>query len=227
MGDIHIQDNRGESESFLPSRGTRLSRNMSQVLRHGAKDLGLNILPGGWVYLVELLALNRFKNVQVRDVRSMVANCPKKRFELDEHPADGLRIRACQGHSINGIDDESLLERLTLRNAPPVTIHGTSDRAWCKIRTSGLSKMGRNHVHMATGLPNQIHVVSGLRESSTVLIYVDVLRAITDGIKFWRAANGVVLTRGVQDMGILPPKYFAKNQVRSPAGNDFNEVLDG
>jgi RNA:NAD 2'-phosphotransferase (TPT1/KptA family) len=196
---------------------------MSQVLRHSARDLGLNIRPGGWVPLAELLALRRFNSVHVRDVRAVVANCPKKRFELDEHPTEGLRVRACQGHSIGEVDDENLLQHLTWRNAPPVAVHGTSYRAWLKIKTSGLSRMGRNHVHMATALPNEHHGVCGIRQNAAVLIYVDVMRAIVDGITVWQASNGVVLTRGVEESGILPPRYFAKVYVRRAAGNDWWE----
>jgi RNA 2'-phosphotransferase, Tpt1 / KptA family len=111
-------------------------------------------------------------------------------------------------------DDELLLELLSLSSAPEVAIHGTKLDAWSKIRISGLSKMGRNYVHLATGLPNEQNVVSGMRSNSTVLIYVDVPQAMEDGVQFWHAANGVVLTRGVGDTGILPRKYFTRVRVR-------------
>ena len=41
-------------------------------------------------------------------------------------------------------------------------------------------------------------VLSGMRRDATVLVWVDVKRsALEGGIKWWRSANGVVLTSGV------------------------------
>jgi RNA:NAD 2'-phosphotransferase (TPT1/KptA family) len=198
---------------------------MSQVLRHGARDLGLNLQPGGWILVRELLAHDRFRGACEHDIRAVVTNCPKKRFELEEH-VEGLQVRACQGHSLDIDDDEHLLERLALSSTSEVAIHGTKLDAWSKIRIGGLSKMGRNHVHLATGLPNEQSVVSGTRSDSTVLIYVDVPQAMEDGVQFWRAANGVVLTRGAGDTGILPRQYFTRVRVRGSVTGEWKEMSD-
>lgn len=49
----------------------------------------------------------------------------------------------------------------------------------------------------------------GIRKSSRVLIYVNVKRALADGIKFYLSLNGVILSPG-NDMGYLEPKYFER-----------------
>lgn len=43
-------------------------------------------------------------------------------------------------------------------------------------------------------------VISGMRTSATVLVWVDVKRSLTAGaLQWWRSANGVVLTEGDAD----------------------------
>lgn len=77
--------------------------------------------------------------------------------------------------------------------------------------------MGRNHVHFATGVPGhgttdvpgrttevphgakegKEVVISGMRRDATVLVWVDVRRAMEEGgLGFWRSENGVVLCEG-------------------------------
>ena len=48
-----------------------------------------------------------------------------------------------------------------------------------------------------------------MRSSSEVLIYIDVAKAMAAGHKFFRSANGVVLSEG-DDNGFIPPEYFAR-----------------
>ena len=49
----------------------------------------------------------------------------------------------------------------------------------------------------------------GMRQSSQILIYVDVQKALDAGIKFFLSSNGVVLTEG-DERGFLRPEYFAR-----------------
>ena len=70
--------------------------------------------------------------------------------------------------------------------------------------------MGRNHIHFATGLLGEEGVISGMRMTATVLIYIDLEKALKDGILFFRSENGVVLTEGLNNEGYLPKDYFLK-----------------
>merc|ERR1712232_449086 len=47
-----------------------------------------------------------------------------------------------------------------------------------------------------------------MRQSCQIAVYVDLPRASKDGILFYRSANGVILTEGLD--GILPPCYIEK-----------------
>jgi 2'-phosphotransferase len=163
------------------------------------------------------------RSPDLQDVLDCVESNAKKRFELSSDEEDGKQlIRAVQGHSIKEVVDLSH-EPLTLENlqeklpklSPPTQetqtgeesgkhypeyalLHGTDPAAWDAIRASGgLLTMNRNHIHLATGKPGESGVISGMRNSSKVLIFIDVRKALQDGMQFGVASNGAVLTAGL------------------------------
>ena len=73
----------------------------------------------------------------------------------------------------------------------------------------GLSSMGRHHVHLAKGLLGEKGVVSGMRRSAELFIWVNVHEAIRGGLVFYESANGVILCSGRDGDGWIPPKYFS------------------
>jgi 2'-phosphotransferase len=91
-----------------------------------------------------------------------------------------LYIRANQGHSIDVKDLE--LKKITDPSAYPVVVHGTYNAHWPKIKATGLNKMGRNHIHLASGLFGDENVKSGMRATAEVYIYVDIAKAIAGSI---------------------------------------------
>ena len=70
--------------------------------------------------------------------------------------------------------------------------------------------MSRNHVHLAADLPGESGVISGMRASCEVVVYVDVRKAVREGgLKFYTSANNVILTPGDEE-GMLPISFFDK-----------------
>ena len=55
-----------------------------------------------------------------------------------------------------------------------------------------MKKMNRTHIHFASGLPNADGVISGMRKTSTVHIYVDPVKCADDDIAFFTSDNGVI-----------------------------------
>ena len=104
------------------------------------------------------------------------------------------------------------MDPITSAEEYPTVIHGTNFSAWKLIAKDpkGLSKMKRNHIHFATGLLGEEGVISGMRYSCTVLIYLDFEKALKEGVQFFKSENGVVLTEGVKGEGYLPKEYFSK-----------------
>lgn len=188
----------------------RLSRKLCSLLRHRAEENNLAVAPDGFVLVSSILALPQFRAVSPADIARVVASDAKRRFAL----VDG-RIRANQGHTMRSVREEALLARLTVADAPahPVCVHGTSAGAWRAIRVDGIRRMTRNNVHFGRGVPGEDGVVSGFRASAQVLIYVDIARALQEGVEFFLSENGVLLTPGVPyrgNEGVVPPHLFEK-----------------
>ena len=74
---------------------------------------------------------------------------------ISEDPLNYL-IRANQGHSL-AISSKDLLKPVlpTDADCPQQVVHGTYAAAWEGIcRSGGLKKMGRQHIHFSTGIPD-------------------------------------------------------------------------
>ncbi|VDH97441.1 2'-phosphotransferase [Mytilus galloprovincialis] len=124
-----------------------------------------------------------------------------------------MKIRANQGHSIE-VQDLELKPLLSTKEVSMV-IHGTYYNSWEKIKNTGLSRMNRNHIHFAAGEPGENGVISGMRQSCEVMIFINLETALKDGFKFFRSANNVILCAGNED-GVIPPKYFVEAVQRNP-----------
>lgn len=134
----------------------------------------------------------------------------------DPDPRGGYYIRASQGHSIalEGVAHlEAVLDDEEGRKRAGLIVHGTRWDLWETLsesqppgeyaRTSaewfpeqqGLSRMARQHIHFAPALSlSEHHIIP--RPNSTLLIYLDLPRALAAGIPVYTSANGVVLTPG-------------------------------
>lgn len=114
-------------------------------------------------------------------------------------------IRANQGHSVQVPDLE--LKEITDPTEFPIVLHGTYLKTWPLIKKEGLKKMGRNHIHFASGKFGEAK--SGVRANTQILVYIDLPKAIQDGYRFFLSDNGVILCDGGKE-GILPPKYITQ-----------------
>ncbi|RVD82995.1 uncharacterized protein DFL_007400 [Arthrobotrys flagrans] len=142
-------------------------------------------------------------------------------FDNDPNPdLSHYFIRANQGHSIP-IQDDLLLQPIDEQNIPSICVHGTYYSALTLIlQSGGLKKMGRTHIHCAAGLPKaSVHpetgeeipaVLSGMRFDAEVLFYIDILKGIQDGLKFWKSDNDVILTTGKEEEDCLPMDYILR-----------------
>jgi 2'-phosphotransferase len=189
-------------------RAVAVSKTLSWLLRHGAEDAGLRMSPDGYVRLSEVLSYPKLSGVKVETVEEIVASCDKQRFALVDDETGERYIRANQGHTLTGLDDAALLAELREPSDAPTCIHGTYRRCIEPIITSGLSRMSRNHVHCAALLPEE-GAVSGMRSTCQIAVYVDVAKAMALGLKWYRSANGVLLTPG-DAAGLVPPSCFDK-----------------
>jgi len=178
---------------MTPNRRTQVSKFLSLVLRHKPDTIGITLDDAGWIDVrTLLLALDRHgKPLSREDLEEVIATNDKKRFAFSD---DGTRIRASQGHSIE-IDLQ-----LDLIVPPDLLYHGTADRFLETIRTEGLRKMSRQHVHLSPDTTTASKV--GVRHGRLVLLIVRAAAMHAAGHAFFRSANGVWLTDRV------PPAFI-------------------
>lgn len=171
----------------------RVSRYLSQHLRHRPQALGLELAPGGWVPVADLLAAcaRRGFPISRQELAEVVARNDKQRFSFDE---TGSRIRANQGHSIP-VD-------LQLEPQPPpdVLYHGTGSGSVPAIERAGLRKQRRHHVHLSADVESATRI--GRRHGRPVVFAVDAAGLHRAGFPFYRSANSVWLVDHV------PPEYL-------------------
>ncbi|KAG4210979.1 hypothetical protein ERO13_A02G078703v2, partial [Gossypium hirsutum] len=129
----------------------------------------------------------------------------KQQFSLLEENGE-LLIRANQGHTVMTVEPERLLKQILSADEMIVCVHGTYKRNLESILESGLKRMKRLHVHFSSGLPTDGEVISD--EMLNVLIYLDVRKALEEGMKLYISDNKVILTEGFD--GVVPVKCFEK-----------------
>lgn len=171
-----------------------ISKFLSLVLRHQPEVIGLQLDEEGWVEVDAFLVASKQhgKEITLEVLHEVVASNDKKRFALSE---DGLRIRASQGHSVSNVN-----LKLAAETPPETLYHGTVSAFLESIRSSGLEKRSRNHVHLSPDEATAIKV--GSRRGKAVVLRVDAAAMHADGHCFFRSANGVWLVDAV------PVKYL-------------------
>jgi putative RNA 2'-phosphotransferase len=178
----------------MPVDPVKLSKFLSFVLRHNPDEIGLTLSADGWANIDELVEkANTAGTIFARaDLLGVVASSDKKRFSLS---ADGLSIRAAQGHSV------SVELGLPPQEPPSILYHGTATRFVEAILAEGLKPQARQQVHLSADEATAERV--GQRHGKPHIFKVDAGGMHAKGLKFCRADNGVWLTDHV------PPEYLA------------------
>jgi len=151
----------------------------------------------GWLEIDALIrnANDHGKSLTLELLHDVVATNEKQRFCLSD---DGLRIRANQGHSVPDIN-----LNLTAVAPPDQLFHGTVEQFLESIRTRGLCKRSRNHVHLSSS--NDIARQIGARRGTPVILTIDANLMHSAGHEFFLSANNVWLTESVPSEFITHP----------------------
>ena len=172
----------------------KLSKFLSSVLRHKPDEIGLTLGAEGWVNIDELVGKANAAGTKFdrADLLGVVASSDKKRFSLS---ADGLNIRAAQGHSV------AVELGLPPQQPPSILYHGTATRFVEAILSEGVRPQARQQVHLSSDEETALRV--GQRHGQPHIFKVDAGGMHLKGFKFYRADNGVWLTDHV------PPEFLA------------------
>ncbi|CAL1174025.1 unnamed protein product [Cladocopium goreaui] len=185
----------------------KISKMFSYVLRHAAHKLDVRIRKDGFVRLKDIMELKNFRPYTLEELMACVYFDEKERYTMVREFDGELLIRANQGHTMKVVEDDLLLEVITDPTTVSDCVHGTYLVHWPFIKRQGLSKVARNHIHLAPGLPED-GKIRGMRSTAELFLYIDVPAAMQDGMVFYRSKNEVILTQGLD--GWLPVKYFIK-----------------
>ena len=162
------------------------SKELAFLLRH---DKSYNFDSSGWREVSDLIKNHAYTKSELIEI---VELDNKGRYEFS---SDLQKIRARQGHSVPGINPD--LSELI----PPSTLyHGTATCFLDSIFKKGIMKQSRNHVHLSADYSTAIKV--GSRHGNPIVLKIDTLRMVNDGIKFWKSTNDVWL------VDYIDPKYF-------------------
>jgi putative RNA 2'-phosphotransferase len=165
-----------------------ISKFLSLVLRHKPEEIGISMDAQGWVDVEELIEKcnRRGKSLDWVLLEEVVFTNDKQRFTFNE---DSTKIRANQGHTVE-VD-------LKLDAVEPLEFlyHGTVQKYIDAIKSDGLQRMQRQHVHLSKDLETAIKV--GSRRGKPVILKINALEMHKAGHLFYVSKNGVWLCEQV------------------------------
>jgi putative RNA 2'-phosphotransferase len=165
-----------------------ISKFLSLVLRHKPEEIGISMDAQGWVDVEELIEKcnRRGKSLDWVLLEEVVFTNDKQRFTFNE---DSTKIRANQGHTVE-VD-------LKLDAVEPLEFlyHGTVQKYIDAIKSDGLQRMQRQHVHLSKDLETAIKV--GSRRGKPVILKINALEMHKAGHPFYVSKNGVWLCEQV------------------------------
>ena len=199
------------NESKTNRKQQKHGRLLVKILRHNPESVGVNLDDEGYAPLDTILTHHKFAGVTIEQVQQIVQNCDKQRMHMKQDANGNWLIRANQGHSVKKTFT-NLLDKITV---PCSCVHGTNLAAWKNIKKSGLNRMRRQYIHMADA-PTGVVSGPGWRATSkdSVIIHIDMAKAMASGLEFSRSKNGVICC-----VGPIPSTFFSK--VEDVNGNDL------
>ncbi|WP_341841179.1 RNA 2'-phosphotransferase [Chitinophaga caseinilytica] len=170
-----------------------ISKFLSLVLRHQPEKIGLRLDVQGWAEIGELIEKSAASGMRFtrEELLETVRTNDKQRFALNPGQT---AIRASQGHSV------AVELALPVMTPPETLYHGTVEKFLESIRSGGLQKMKRQHVHLSANLQTAGQV--GARRGKPVILKVRSGDMHRRGHIFHISENGVWLTDAV------PPEFL-------------------
>ena len=163
----------------------KTSKFLSLILRHRPETVGIALDEGGWAEVEALLAgmAQKGHRLSRAELDHVVETNNKRRFAFS---ADGTRIRAVQGHS------RAIELDLSPRIPPDRLFHGTVARFIVSIRSKGLVRGNRQHVHLSPD--RETAAIVGRRRGDPVILTIDAAAMARAEHQFYLSENGVWLT---------------------------------
>jgi putative RNA 2'-phosphotransferase len=170
----------------------RISRFLTYILRHRPKEYPLVFDERGcvdWLDLIDIVQ-ERFYDVTEEQIRSVVMDSEKKRFEL----RDG-KVRATYGHSFAVDLDDAAVE-------PPAQLYygAARDLAQSMLR-NGLKPRDRQYVHLSISA-EEAESVAQRHDPAPAIIVVAARAAHAEGVQFFQSGPLFLAEE-------VPPKFLS------------------
>jgi len=163
------------------------SKWLALILRHQPEKAGITLDEHGWASIIDVTD-PRKADIRLKELEEIVLTDNKGRYEFSP---DKMKIRAVQGHSLKDVEIE--MEEC---EPPVILFHGTKDQFMSSVMKKGLLKMERQHVHLCLE-SNTARDVANRRKGESVLLRINAGDMHKNGIKFYKAKNGVWLVDAV------------------------------
>jgi putative RNA 2'-phosphotransferase len=155
----------------------RISRFLSFLLRHQPREYPLSFDRRGFVFWDDLvyIAQERFPDVTEEEIRRVVEEPDRQRFELKEG-----KVRATYGHSFPVDLGPEAAE-------PPAELYLGAARDLAQLALqSGLKPRDRRYIHLSASL-EEAQAVGQRRDPAPAIIVVDAATAHSEGIRFYQS----------------------------------------
>ena len=184
----------GENGRYVldDDREERLGRFISGALRHFPDDIGFEMDMQGWVDLDLLCDImeSRYRWATEERLIALIESDIKRRYE-----AEGSRIRARYGHSVNVDLDYPGNEFAYL-------YYGASLEEIDMILENGIAPIRQRYVHLSTSY-RKANEAASVHSENPIVIEVDAETAQQDGLFFMAVNDDIVL------VDYVPPEYLS------------------
>jgi putative RNA 2'-phosphotransferase len=176
------------------TKGSKLSKFLTLVLRHQPGALNLELDNDGWLNCTvdELVSLlnekHGFENIVKEDIEEIVNNDPKGRYEIHED-----LIRATYGHSVKVVNPLEFPDDID--DLPEFVYYATNNYQLDTMLRLGLiprEKRDRQFLHLSVEIKDA-YTVAKHHSRNPKLVRIDVRKAHEYGVKFRKVAPFIVI----------------------------------
>lgn len=179
----------------------KISKTLSYILRHGALKYNIDIDRYGYIKTDDILKLPQFRNVTLDDIFEIVYDDSRGRYTIKES-LDTFYIKANNGHSI--LIPNSPVKEILNTNSYKILSYECTHQEWLLIKgDKGLRKK-----NIELKVPKNNYNRRNIRYNKSVVIYINLEKALEQGIKFKIYSNGKILTQGLN--GFVSIDFFTK-----------------
>lgn len=190
-------------------------KDLTWLLRHGARHHEVRIEPDGYVAVSDILSNPRYDRFTLDSIREMAEMDTRDRIQIKEEyntHRTKVWVRVSGHHSIPWVHPGAKKLASSAKSAwdsmaLPFSqlFYLTTREDWRTIRTEGI-KAGHSFIHLKQDIPDHYGLRSG-HSFSPVVVVINASVATRFGVSFYSHPTGEILTTG-DSSGYIDPQTF-------------------